>query len=120
MEYAVFDAWFPSVPGPTMPNRAYAAAATSHGMGTSDVEMIAKGLPSKTMFRQMEEMGLDYRIYFELVPALLMFKDLRHKDARSRYRGLKSFFEGFASLFLFVSLLKVAVSLFSTCRCHSR
>jgi phospholipase C len=97
MEYTVFDSWFPSVPGPTMPNRAYAAAATSHGMGTSDVEMIVKGLPSKTMFRQLQEMGLDYRIYFELVPALLMFKDLRHKDARPKYHGFKKFYEDVAA-----------------------
>jgi phospholipase C len=92
MEYTVFDSWHAAVPGPTMPNRAFAAAATSHGMGNSDVEMIAKGLPSKTMFRQIEEMGLDYRIYFELVPALLMFKDLRHKDARPRFHGLKNIY----------------------------
>jgi phospholipase C len=94
MEYTVFDSWFAGLPGPTMPNRAYAAAATSHGMGTNDEKTIALGIPSKTMFRQIEEMGLDYRIYFELVPSVVMFKDLRHKDARPRFHGLKKFYTG--------------------------
>ena len=30
-EYAICDAWFSSVPGPTLPNRSYAHAATSMG-----------------------------------------------------------------------------------------
>ena len=42
-EFALFDGWHASIPGPTMPNRAYAASATSHGMGTNDEVTIAKG-----------------------------------------------------------------------------
>ena len=85
-EFSVFDGYFASVPGPTEPNRAYAISATSHGMGTNDVEVMVRGQPQKTIFRQVEEMGLDYRIYVGDVPACIMFKDLRHKDARKRYR----------------------------------
>lgn len=88
-EFAVFDGYHASVPGPTEPNRAYAISATSHGMGTNDVETMVRGLPQKTIFRQVEEMGLDYRIYLGDAPACIMFKDLRHKDARKRYRFLK-------------------------------
>jgi phospholipase C len=80
-----------------MPNRAYAASTTSHGMGVNDEIVIAKGMPQKTMFRQLLEMGLDYRVYFQLVPAVLMFKDMRHKDARSRYRGFSKFIEDAAA-----------------------
>jgi phospholipase C len=85
MEFGLFDGWFASVPGPTMVNRAYAASSTSHGMGTNDELTIAKGLPQKTMFRQLLEMGLDYRVYYQDIPSLLQFKDMRHKDARPRY-----------------------------------
>jgi phospholipase C len=85
MEFGFFDGWFASVPGPTMVNRAYAASSTSHGMGTNDELTIAKGLPQKTMFRQLLEMGLDYRVYYQDVPSLLQFKDMRHRDARPRY-----------------------------------
>ena len=91
-EFLTFDGWFASVPGPTLPNRAYAAAATSHGMATCDVETVIKGIPAKTMFRQIEEMGLDWRVYFEMIPAVLMFKDMRHHDVRGRYKGLQSFY----------------------------
>lgn len=66
-EYAVYDGYFASVPGPTEPNRCYAMSATSHGMGNNDVNLMVRGMPQKTIFRQVEEMGLDYRIYMEQV-----------------------------------------------------
>lgn len=96
-EYLLFDGWFSSVPGPTEPNRCYAAAASSHGMATNDAQRMAVGLPNKTLFRQLEEMGLDWRIYFELVPTMLMFKDMRHKDARSRYHPMQKFYTDVAA-----------------------
>ena len=65
MEYGVFDGWFASVPGPTMVNRAYAGSGTSDGMGTNDYQRIVFGLPQKTMFKQLLEMGLDYRVYYQ-------------------------------------------------------
>lgn len=97
LEYAVIDGWFASVPGPTMPNRAYAASATSHGMGINDHETILRGMPQKTMFRQLLDMGLDYRVYFQSVPAVAMFKDMRRFEERHRYRALRTFYEDAAS-----------------------
>ena len=91
-EFGVFDGWYASVPGPTQVNRAYAASATSNGMGTNDVETMVRGFPQKTMFSQLEDMGLDYRVYFELVPCLLAFKDMRRKTARQSYRTLSKLF----------------------------
>jgi phospholipase C len=85
MEYGMFDGYFASVPGPTMVNRAYAASASSHGMGTNDEKTIAKGLPQETMFKQLLDMGHDIRVYFQIVPSVLMFKDMRHKDVRGNY-----------------------------------
>jgi len=92
LEYGVFDGWFASVPGPTMVNRAYAASATSNGMGTNDVEVIARGMPQKTMFKQMREMGLDYRVYFQDIPHVLMFDDMREPEALQKYRLLDSLY----------------------------
>jgi phospholipase C len=92
MEFALFDGWHASLPGPTMPNRAFAASASSHGMGTNDEKTIIKGMPQKSMFRQIEEMGLDYRVYFELVPAVMILKDVRHRDARPRFHAMKQFY----------------------------
>lgn len=97
MEFGVFDGWFSSVPGPTMVNRAYAASATSHGMGTNDEVTIAKGLPQKTMFRQLQEMGLDYAVYYQDVPSVLQFKDMRHRDARPRYHAISELYTDVAT-----------------------
>ena len=96
-EFAVVDGWFASVPGPTEPNRCYVVSATSHGMGTNDVNQMVKGLPQKTMFRQVLEMGLDYRLYMKQVPATIMFKEMRRKSARKRYRMFPAFLEDLAS-----------------------
>lgn len=54
MEFALFNGWHASLPGPTMPNRAFAASATSHGMGSNDAATIIKGMPQKSVFRQLE------------------------------------------------------------------
>ena len=97
MEYGFFDGWFASVPGPTMVNRAYAASATSHGMGTNDEKTIAKGLPQETMFKQLVDMGHDIRVYFQTIPTVLMFKDMRHKDIRGNYRLFDKVFEDLAN-----------------------
>lgn len=97
MEFGFFDGWFAAVPGPTMVNRAYAGSATSHGMGTNDKKTIAKGLPQKTMFKQLLDMGLDYRVYYQDVPSVLTFKDMRRKEAREKYRKLEDLFGDLAS-----------------------
>ena len=65
MEYGVFDGWYASVPGPTMVNRAYAGSGTSDGMGTNDYEIIVRGYPQKSMYKQLRDMGLDYRVYYQ-------------------------------------------------------
>ena len=92
-EFAMFDGWFASVPGPTQVNRAYSVSATSNGMGTNDVEKMIKGFPQKTMFKQLEEMGLDYKVYFELIPGVLMFKDMRRQPALSSYHLMRDFYD---------------------------
>jgi len=50
MEFAVFDGYFSSVPGPTEVNRRSAYSATSHGMGTNDAVQMVEGLSQQTMF----------------------------------------------------------------------
>ena len=42
-EFANFDGYYASIPGPTEPNRAYAISATSHGMGDNDAVLMVKG-----------------------------------------------------------------------------
>jgi phospholipase C len=96
-EFAIIDGWHASVPGPTMVNRAYAASGTSDGMGVNDPVTIAKGMPQETMFRQLQRMGLDYRVYWSDLPAVMMFKDVRHRDARPKFKLLDKFFDDVAA-----------------------
>jgi phospholipase C len=57
--YAVCDQWFSSVPTETMPNRAFACAATSQG----HMDDKAKTFASQSIFSLLTAHGLDWRIY---------------------------------------------------------
>ena len=96
-EFALFDGWFASVPGPTQPNRAYAASATSDGMALNNQTTLAKGMPQKTMFKQLIEMGLDYKVYFQDAPDILMFKDLRRNKPFERIHQIRKFYDHVAN-----------------------
>lgn len=90
-EFALFDRWFVSVPGPTMPNRAFSLSATSHGIGTNDKEKIALGWPQKSIFKALDEKGIDWRVYFQEVPTALAFSDMRNPGRLLKYRQFESF-----------------------------
>jgi phospholipase C len=57
--YAVCDVWFASVPTMTMPNRAFAAAATSQG----HLDDTPKVYTCPTVFGRLSDKGLDWAIY---------------------------------------------------------
>jgi phospholipase C len=59
-EYAVCDRWFASVPGPTLPNRAFAMGATSLGR----VDMNPNYLALKTIFELLDGHGVSSKIYY--------------------------------------------------------
>lgn len=58
-EYAVCDRWFASVPGPTLPNRAFAFGATSLGR----VDMNPNYFALKTIFELLDGHGVSSKIY---------------------------------------------------------
>ena len=59
-EFAVCDRWFSSVPGPTLPNRAFVYGATSQGR----VNMSPNYLTLKTIFERLTEHGVSSKIYY--------------------------------------------------------
>jgi phospholipase C len=59
-QYAVCDRWFASVPGPTLPNRAFSIGATSLGR----VDMNPNYLALKTVFQLLDEHGVSSKIYY--------------------------------------------------------
>ncbi|XP_058093166.1 non-specific phospholipase C6 [Magnolia sinica] len=76
-EFAVFDRWFSSIPGPTQPNRLFVYSATSHGSTSHMKKQLAKGYPQKTIFDSLHENGLDFGIYYQNIPSTLFYRNLR-------------------------------------------
>ena len=59
-EFALCDRWFASVPGPTIPNRAFAFGASSLGR----VNMDPNYLPLTTIFERLDQNKISSKIYF--------------------------------------------------------
>ncbi|KAL7114510.1 hypothetical protein ACP275_04G125900 [Erythranthe tilingii] len=76
-EFAVFDRWFSSIPGPTQPNRLFVYSATSHGSTCHVKKLLAKGFPQKTIFDSLHENGFGFGVYFQNIPTTLFYRNLR-------------------------------------------
>lgn len=59
-QYAVCDRWFASVPGPTLPNRAFSIGGTSLGR----VDMNPNYLSLKTIFEVLDQNSVASKIYY--------------------------------------------------------
>jgi phospholipase C len=101
-EYALCDRWFASVPGPTLPNRAFVFGATSLGR----VDMNPNFLSLKTIFERLAENNVSSKIYFTDVSVgqavgfiqknarkFLFFFDDFLKDAKNNKLPAYSFIE---------------------------
>ena len=60
-QFAICDAWFSSVPGPTWPNRFFAHAATSKGYITNS---LFNNYDMATVFERLAAHGRTWRIYY--------------------------------------------------------
>ncbi|XP_048500453.1 non-specific phospholipase C6 isoform X2 [Beta vulgaris subsp. vulgaris] len=76
-EFAVFDRWFSSIPGPTQPNRLFVYSGTSHGAVSHVKKQLALGYPQKTIFDSLHENKLDFGIYYQSIPSTLFYRNLR-------------------------------------------
>ncbi|KAI8831701.1 phosphoesterase family-domain-containing protein [Chytridium lagenaria] len=76
-EFAVFDRWFCSVPGPTYPNRLFIYSATSNGRYENSIGDVALGFPQKSIFGAIEEKGLTWKNYHGQIPTSIFMKDAR-------------------------------------------
>ncbi|MQL95247.1 hypothetical protein Taro_027914 [Colocasia esculenta] len=92
-EFAVFDRWFSSIPGPTQPNRLFVYSATSHG-ATSHVKTdMARGYPQRSIFDSLYDAGLDFGIYAESIPSTLFFRNLRKLKYAFKFHRFGAFKE---------------------------
>jgi len=79
-EFAVFDQWFSSVPGPTWTNRLFAMSGTAQGrvhmpQGVFHPNLHKYDQPS--VFRRLGEAGRSHRIYYGDFPLALLLEDRR-------------------------------------------
>jgi phospholipase C len=72
-EYAICDHWYSSIPGPTLPNRAFAHAATSIGRVDMDPIWFSIG---KTIYELLAESGVSSKIYFHDATVAMTFRNL--------------------------------------------
>jgi hypothetical protein len=77
LNFTLFDAFHSSVPGPTGPNRMYFHAGTSHGAATNLKEYEIIGYPQRSFFKDLDESGKTFGIYFEDFPVTLELRDVR-------------------------------------------
>src|ERR1700746_1676509 len=71
-EYAICQRWFSSIPGPTLPNRSYAHAATSEGR--LDMNPLWYG-ESKTIYELLAESNVTSKIFFHDSTVAMTFKN---------------------------------------------
>ena len=79
-EFALFNFWYSSLPGPTWPNRFFVHAATSGGLTDSpDTEQIILGYSFKagTIYNALANAGKDWRIYHDGLPQTAGIDSLR-------------------------------------------
>ena len=73
-EFALFDAYFSGLPGPTSPNRLFALSATSGGFGENSDDQTVLGWPQSPIFERLDEVNASWRVYFEDAPTSLLFQ----------------------------------------------
>ncbi|PKA53711.1 phospholipase C [Apostasia shenzhenica] len=95
-EFAVFDRWFAAVPASTQPNRLFVHSATSHGATSNDAGLLALGYPQRTMFDNIEDAGLSFGIYYQNIPAVLFYRNLRKLKYMTKFHSYDTEFKAHA------------------------
>ncbi len=79
-EFALFNFWYSSLPGPTWPNRFFIHAATSGGLsdspGTPDITA-GFSFKNTTLYHALAAAGKDWRIYHDGLPQSAGIESLR-------------------------------------------
>jgi len=98
-QFAVFNFWYSSLPGPTWPNRFFVHAATSGGLTDSpDTATIVDGFSfaNKTIYDKLEDAKLGWRIYHDGLPQSIGIDSLRTEylnELTENYREFQYFLE---------------------------
>jgi phospholipase C len=79
-QFAIFNFWYSSLPGPTWPNRFFVHAATSGGLTDSPgTDQIVQGFSFRgdTLYHALANAGKDWRIYHDGLPQAAGIDSLR-------------------------------------------
>lgn len=77
-KFLVFNTWFSSLPGPTIPNRAFAHFGTS--FGKTDMDLFYLGQKYKTIYERMVAQGRSAKIYYYDPPSATLGMTFILKD----------------------------------------
>ena len=98
-DFTICDHWFSSVPGPTWPNRFFALTGTSKGRvnmpgdGTHSADLPGFFQQDQdTIFDQLAEKGIDWKVYFHDIPQSWVLAHQRQPHNAARYYYIREFF----------------------------
>lgn len=98
-EFALFNFWYSSLPGPTWPNRFFIHAATSGGLSDSPTTaqiLAGFSFTGGTIYDRLDEAGKDWRIYHDGLPQTAGISKLRDEYVNpftKNFQGIDDFFE---------------------------
>ena len=98
-EFALFNSWHSSLPGPTWPNRFFVHAATSGGLNysPSDLQIIAGfSFKNGTIYDRLTDANLDWHIYHDGLPQCIGIGDLRWNYVKQQANPFDSNFRPMA------------------------
>jgi phospholipase C len=90
-EFAVFDRYHSSIPGPTQVNRMYVNTATSHGAAFNNDQQLIEGYPQHTIFEDIDKSGLDWGIFYAEVPSVLFLSYVRKPSSLKNLHTYEDF-----------------------------
>jgi phospholipase C len=93
--YASCDRWFASVMGPTWPNRMYWLSGTSMGMNHNALP--PGGYTAPTIFDRLDEVGVDWKIYYGDLPFAALLGSGVKVDFDGRLQRMMKFFDDCAA-----------------------
>jgi phospholipase C len=97
-EFLVCDRWFASLPTDTFPNRLYALTGGSGGLDTTPSADEILNIPPydlKTIFEVLQDHNVDWKVFFNDLPFVLVFKRFARDAQFTRY--LRAISNGAAS-----------------------
>jgi phospholipase C len=77
MEYAVFDQYYASLPGPTIPNRLFIHSGTTDGTVHGDDVDLAEGWPQRTIYDVLDNANMSWAAYYGDISDLLYMRSPR-------------------------------------------